>query len=70
MSEAKKDESEFSELLYAEQLAEIFHNTYEKLAPKFGYKTREASAVAWDDVPENNKRLMIATCKALIKQGI
>lgn len=44
----------------AGELAKLFHETYERLAPDFGYKTREASAVPWDDVPEQNKNLMIA----------
>jgi hypothetical protein len=44
----------------AEQLAKLFHTTYERLAPDFNYQTRKASAVAWEDVPDNNKRLMIA----------
>jgi hypothetical protein len=43
-----------------EQIAQAFHETYERLAPDFGYKTREASAVPWEDVPDANKRLMIA----------
>ncbi len=42
----------------AEQLAKLFHETYERLAPDFGYKTREASAKPWKDVPDNNKGLM------------
>ena len=50
----------------AETLAEMFHETYERRAGEFGYKTREASAVPWRDVPENNKRLMIAVCGELI----
>lgn len=29
-------------------------------APEHSYKTREASAVPWDQVPLNNRRLMIA----------
>jgi hypothetical protein len=41
-------------------LARRFHEAYERLAPSFGYKTREASAVPWEDVPEQNKRLMVA----------
>ena len=44
----------------AEQIARAFHETYERLAPTFGYETRKASAVAWKDVPEPNKGLMIA----------
>ena len=44
----------------AEATAQAFHEAYERLAPSFSYKTREASAVPWADVPEENKRLMIA----------
>jgi hypothetical protein len=44
----------------SEQLARLFHETYERLAPQFGYETRKASAVPWDQVPERNKALMIA----------
>ena len=43
-----------------EEMACLFHETYEGLAPQFGYSTREASAVPWQEVPENNRRLMIA----------
>ena len=52
----------------AESLARLFHETYERLAPEFGYKTREASAVPWDDVPDNNKALMIAVAAAVLAQ--
>jgi hypothetical protein len=44
----------------SEQLAKLFHETYERLAPTFGYETRKGSAVPWDQVPARNKRLMIA----------
>jgi len=44
----------------SEKLAKLFHETYERLAPTFGYETRKDSAVPWADVPEMNKRLMIA----------
>jgi hypothetical protein len=50
-----------------EELAKKFHETYERLAPDHGYKTREASAVKWDDLPSSNKQLMIATCRELLK---
>ena len=43
----------------AEQLAALFHRTYEALAPSHGYETREASAKPWADVPEPNRSLMI-----------
>jgi len=50
-----------------EELAQMFHDTYERLAPQFGYKTREASAVAWEHVPDTNKRLMIAVAHEIIQ---
>jgi hypothetical protein len=46
----------------AEELAKQFHDTYERLAPSFGYETRKASSVPWGQVPENNRKLMIAVC--------
>lgn len=50
----------------AEHVAEQFHETYERLAPDFDYRTRTASAVPWADVPEGNKRLMTAVVSELI----
>tara|TARA_R110000772_G_C13310282_1_gene440306 strand:+ start:36726 stop:37445 length:720 start_codon:yes stop_codon:yes gene_type:complete len=49
----------------SDALARKFHETYERLAPDFGYETRKESAVAWDDVPEKNKQLMIAVCNEI-----
>lgn len=50
----------------AEALARMFHENYEALAPQFGYKTREASAKPWADVPEQNKALMIAVSQNVL----
>ena len=47
-------------MISAHDLAKEFHETYEQLAPQYGYKTRSESAVPWEDVPENNRRLMAA----------
>ena len=55
------------EQMDAEMMAQKFHETYERLAPDYGYRTREASAKPWADVPEQNKRLMVATCRELIR---
>lgn len=49
-----------------ERLAAVFHKAYERLAHRFGYKTRAASNGRWEQVPDKNKRLMIATCRAVI----
>lgn len=49
-----------------EAAARLFHETYERLAPEFGYKTREASAKPWDQVPEQNRALMVATVREVL----
>ena len=51
-------------------IAKAFHEAYESLAPDYGYKTREASAVPWEDVPEQNRRLMLATVERLLQDGV
>jgi hypothetical protein len=51
----------------AEQLARLFHETYERLAPDFGYRTRTASAVPWPEVPTNNQLLMVATAAEVLR---
>ena len=51
----------------AEELAKLFHETYERLAPKFGYETRKASAKPWAEVPEQNRKLMIAVCGEILE---
>jgi hypothetical protein len=50
----------------AEGLAAAFHETYERLAPEHGYKTREASAVPWHQVPAANRSLMRAVAAEII----
>lgn len=54
------------EFVTPEDVARAFHEAYESLAPSFGYKTRDASAVPWEDVPENNKALMVATIRNVL----
>jgi hypothetical protein len=44
----------------AEVLAKLFHDTYERLAPQFGYVTREETREFNPDSP--NGKLMIAVC--------
>ena len=45
------------------RLARRFHESYERLAPSFGYETRKESAVPWEQVPEQNRELMEAACE-------
>ena len=53
----------------AEALAKRFHETYERLAPQYAYKTQASSAVDWAEVPQNNKRLMIAVCAEILAEN-
>lgn len=64
-AEARVEAAEAEAKRYREALAKpvkiarLFHETYERLAPNYGYKTREESAVPWELVPEPNRDLMI-----------
>lgn len=54
----------------AEVIARRFHETYERLAPRFGYETRRESAVPWRQVPERNRKLMVAVVTDLLDKGV
>ncbi len=51
-----------------ESFAQYFHEQYEKLAPAFGYETRKASAVPFNELPENNRKLMIAVATLALEK--
>ena len=53
-----------------DRIAQAFHEAYERLAPDFGYKTREASAKPWAEVPEQNRALMAAVVRSLLDAGV
>lgn len=53
----------------AERIAKAFHEAYESLAPEHGYETRQASRKPWEEVPENNRELMVAVVEQLLGQG-
>lgn len=50
----------------AEEMAKLFHTAYEALAPSHGYETRVDSRTAWENVPENQRALMIESCNAVL----
>ncbi len=52
----------------AEELAELFHTFYERLAPTYGYQTQSGTAVPWSELAEDhpNKRLTIATAREVL----
>ena len=51
-----------------EDLAKRYHELYEHYAPTFNYKTRRESAVSWENVPFNNKTLMIQVCSDILEE--
>lgn len=53
-----------------ERIAKAFHEAYERLAPDHNYETRKASAKPWNEVPEDNRNLMIAVVADLLKTGV
>jgi hypothetical protein len=58
------------ELDIAYGVAKAFHESYERQAPAYRYKTREESAVPWEAVPEKNKLLMVAVVADLLDKGV
>ena len=52
-----------------ERIARRFHEVYEKLASQFNYRTRTDTNKPWEEVPANNKQLMIAVVHELIEEG-
>lgn len=58
------------EMSDAEAIAREFHAAYEALAPSVGYRTRKASAVPWEQVPEYNRALMVATVDRLLRDHL
>jgi len=46
------------------ELAKLFHDTYEKLAPTYGYETRSGTKIF--DPASPNGKLMIAVCKIIL----
>ncbi len=61
----KPEEPKQETLEEAAKLALLFHNNYEKLAPSFGYETRQDTKEF--DFKSNNGRLMVAVCSEVIK---
>jgi len=48
------------------KITQEFHETYERLAPEFGYKTRGETAVPWSEVPMPNRALMYSTVEEVV----
>ena len=50
-----------------DEMAQKFHEAYIRLAPSFGYAIRPEYAKPWGEIPEDNRKLMIAVCAALLQ---
>lgn len=53
----------------AKRIARAFHEAYEDIAPRVGYRTREESAKPWHEVPKANRELMVLTVMRLLEHG-
>lgn len=53
-----------------EQVARAFHFAYEDYARLEGWTTQEASRVPFEDLPESNRRTMLATVAYLFDTGV
>lgn len=52
-----------------ERIAAAFHDSYERLAPAFGYDTREASKLPWPQLNLQMRGLMCEVIRDLIGKG-
>jgi uncharacterized protein HemY len=49
-----------------EELAEMFHNIYEKTSIEEGWNTQDKCKVDFKDLPEENRKVMIRTCERIL----
>lgn len=50
----------------AEKMAEWLHNNYEEIALNNGWKTQESCQVPFNDLPKENKQVMIELCERFL----
>lgn len=54
----------------AELIAKRFHEVYEDLAPSMGWETQERSRKTWEELPAENKWLMVKVVDQLMEEKI
>jgi hypothetical protein len=54
----------------SEQIAKRFHEVYEELAPTMGWETQEKARVPWEQLPVENKWLMVKVVEQLMEEKI
>ena len=57
-------------MLVSEKIAKELYETYGKLTPEFEPKTRRRTDLSWEKAPQQNKDLMIAVVKNLMRRGV
>lgn len=53
----------------AEKVAMLFHEHYEQLAPRFSYTSVKGTHMAWDDLTEDDRNLMVDAVKSLLRDS-
>jgi len=51
------------------ELARFMHETYEDKARLYGWETQEKSRVAFEELPPENAKTMLAVAKEIIKRS-
>lgn len=57
-------------LAVSERIAKRFHEVYEELAPTMGWETQERSRKEWDELPLENKWLMVKVVEQLLEEKV
>jgi len=52
----------------AREVARLFHDAYERLAPGYGWTTNAATAVEWDKLPTANRELMVHVVNVVLDE--
>jgi len=52
----------------AREVARLFHDAYERLAPSYGWTTNAATAVEWDKLPTANRELMVHVVSVVLSE--
>ena len=67
LADCKAEIERLSKPISAVAMAEQFHEAYERLAPEYGYVTREETKIFNPDSP--NGQLMIAVCSEVCRRA-
>lgn len=49
------------------ELARFFHDAYEDIASRRGFRAEATPRTGWDSVPRKNRDLLVATCERVLQ---